>query len=835
MRTLALIILLLLPVTSTAFGQELVDLTDFARITATQTRNTFLGLWPKEADDAPYTVRDEDLSTSWKTPRNGESFLTFDFAPLLKRAPGILLLNAYWEIPPEGAVTVRVSEACGGPVLQQSIWPTPFEQIEILPPESAYCVEIVLTEPGPAALAEVEIFARSLSRTPSLEGMEVTGEVNTLSVKFINPNNSVNSIEIHFLENETDPLSNETLVDIALPYRVWKGPCPAGVNQKAVFVPVGPGGSIGESLTANLPAQQITPLDKSGVVEGFYGRPWSHTERRAMIRRMAQAGLGLYIYGPKNDPLHRDEWRVPYETDAIARFVELKSLGELLGVTMSFGISPGRDMELESATDRLALLDKLTPFIQGGFRHFTLLMDDLGGALTVPVDGNLGAGHADLANWLRGELISIAGENVALWFVPTVYADSWEELYSPGGTEYLEALVALHLDIEVMWTGTETFSQTLDAADIAHVTAKIGKKPAIWDNEHATDGSDVFIGKVYLAPYEFRSPDLVDAVAGILANPMILGSADRLIIGTYADYLQDPYNYDPEISMEKSCTEEGTSVEDQELSIWLAQTFFGSGAYGIPAIGLPKNPIMDEAIDVFEDAVTDDDFQKIIEDGTSLLTVAARMIVAQNLMHHSGLDVSLVDDLWVPCDRLLHEGRALLYLLQWIGSSYEGTPDPESWDTADRLIDVALHDRYQLSLLKVILFKSFLGKREYEPNGFVAPEITDPPGELVQDQLWEYQPTAQATVSIYGLPGAIVTKGIIEWTPAHAGSWHAVVIAQTESGWAWKELLLYVAIPPEESDDDDDDDNNNTDDDDDNNDEAPELNEEGRNESCCAD
>lgn len=831
-RLLVLFFVLIIMMTSTVQGQELVDLTDFARITASGTRNTFFGLWPKETDDAPYTVRDGDPDTSWKIPEHGETSIIFDFAPLIKRPPGILILNALWKTIPENTITVRVLDACGGTVLDEQKWLAPFENIEFLPPQFGFCVELVLNEPGLAALAEMQIYAKSLSKTPSFDGVEITQQGNTLTIQFLNPNRSVNHFEIHYLKNEYDPVTKETLVEVALPYRPWKGPSPRDANLKAIIVPIGPGGSIGESVVADLPSQQVAPLVKSGVVEGFYGRPWSFSERRAMVLRMAQIGLGLYIYGPKNDPLHRDYWREQYDADAIARFIELKNLGDILGVVMSFGISPGRDMDLESPEDRQALLDKLTPFIDGGYRHITLLMDDIGSDLQVPVDGDLGARHSDFANWLRDELIEMAEENVTVWFVPTVYADSWEELY-PEGTEYLEALVALHSDIEVMWTGTKTFSQSLEAANIAHVTAKIGKKPAIWDNEHATDGSDFLVGKVCLAPYENRSPDLVGAVAGILANPMILGSADRLIIGTYADYLMDPYGYDAETSLEEACKQEGANADDEELALWFAQTFHGSSAYGIPGINLPENPMMDEAIDVFEQAVANDDFDKIINDGAKLLKVAAKMVVAQSLMHHSGIDVSLVDDLWVPSDRLLHEGRTLLYLLHWTGTNYEGAPNPDSWKTADELIDEALLDRYQLSLLKVILFKSFLGKQDYTPNDFLAPQIADPPGGLIQGEQWEYEASDSATINIFGLAGAVVSQGKVEWTPEHAGIYHAVVIAQSESGWSWKEFTLYVSVPPEEPDDDDEDDDN---DDNDDEDLGPKDDEsEGRNNACCAD
>src|SRR5689334_16005637 len=43
-----------------------------------------------------------------------------------------------------------------------------------------------------------------------------------------------------------------------------------------------------------------------GVVEGYYGRPWSGDARRAVIRFMGAHGLDTFVYGPKNDPWHRD-------------------------------------------------------------------------------------------------------------------------------------------------------------------------------------------------------------------------------------------------------------------------------------------------------------------------------------------------------------------------------------------------------------------------------------------------------------------------------------------------------------------------------------------------
>ena len=54
----------------------------------------------------------------------------------------------------------------------------------------------------------------------------------------------------------------------------------------------------------------------SGVIEGFYGPPWSQAERAALFAQMAAWGLDTYLYCPKDDLHHRAVWREPYgETD----------------------------------------------------------------------------------------------------------------------------------------------------------------------------------------------------------------------------------------------------------------------------------------------------------------------------------------------------------------------------------------------------------------------------------------------------------------------------------------------------------------------------------------
>ncbi|MDA8375081.1 MAG: beta-N-acetylglucosaminidase domain-containing protein, partial [Actinomycetota bacterium] len=40
----------------------------------------------------------------------------------------------------------------------------------------------------------------------------------------------------------------------------------------------------------------------SGVVEGFYGTPWSLSATKAVLGVMQQAGMNAFVYAPKADP-----------------------------------------------------------------------------------------------------------------------------------------------------------------------------------------------------------------------------------------------------------------------------------------------------------------------------------------------------------------------------------------------------------------------------------------------------------------------------------------------------------------------------------------------------
>src|SRR5687768_15458781 len=121
-----------------------------------------------------------------------------------------------------------------------------------------------------------------------------------------------------------------------------------------------------------------------GVIEGFYGAPWSWESRVEVSRYCADRGMTHYVYAPKDDPKHRDRWQEPYDETELDGFRHLVAEGRL---QVGFGISPGLSMDYGSDDDRAALLAKVDQVLDTGVSLVCLALDD------IPNRPGLGADH----------------------------------------------------------------------------------------------------------------------------------------------------------------------------------------------------------------------------------------------------------------------------------------------------------------------------------------------------------------------------------------------------------------------------------------------------------
>jgi len=269
-----------------------------------------------------------------------------------------------------------------------------------------------------------------------------------------------------------------------------------------------------------------------GVVEGFYGRPWSLGQRCRLFGWMNAWGLNTYLYAPKDDLKHRNLWR---ETYSISEAAELETLIRDCrdrGIAFIYAIAPGLDADYGTKAGVAALQRKAGQLLELGCQNFALLFDDI---IPAPSSGKIGATDLDattqatVANnfleFLRGKT-----EQPLLLFCPTPYCG---RMAGPvKESDYLKKIgVELDRAIQVLWTGPEIISETIPIDSVRELAAVLCRKPLLWDNLHANDYD---LRRIYLGPYSGRSLELRDEVAGVLSNPNCEFEANYIPLRTMA-------------------------------------------------------------------------------------------------------------------------------------------------------------------------------------------------------------------------------------------------------------------------------------------------------------
>ncbi|HKI55839.1 MAG TPA: beta-N-acetylglucosaminidase domain-containing protein [Trueperaceae bacterium] len=276
---------------------------------------------------------------------------------------------------------------------------------------------------------------------------------------------------------------------------------------------------------------------RSGVIEGFYGRPWSEEQRLRILADLASWGLTTYLYAPKDDLAHRVLWRRPYAPAEAAALQRLADGASRAGVHFAYGLAPGLDLRYADEQDAAALHAKVAQVLGLGARTVALLFDDVPRQLR-PEDaeryGRLAAAQAETANRVHAQVLAGGGD--ALLFCPTDYCAAMARP-SVAESAYLRELgERLDPAIEVFWTGPDVVSETIEADDARQAAAALRRKPLLWDNLHANDYDR---RRLHLGPYSGRPGALRGEVSGILLNPDNEASACPVPLMTLAAYLRE--------------------------------------------------------------------------------------------------------------------------------------------------------------------------------------------------------------------------------------------------------------------------------------------------------
>lgn len=280
-------------------------------------------------------------------------------------------------------------------------------------------------------------------------------------------------------------------------------------------------------------------VDCRGVIEGFYGNPWSHKDRLRQFEFYGCNKLNIYVYGPKDDPYHRAHWRDPYPQDEAARLKELVQEAHRNKVQFVWAVHPGGDIQW-NLKDSMAVCQKLEWMYELGVRTFAVFFDDIWG------EGSKADKQAGLLNYVTDNFVRKHSDVQPLIMCPTQYNKAW------SGGDYLSTLgTRMYPEVRVMWTGNSVVDM-IERDDMEWINKQLGRKAFIWLNYPVNDycQSRMLMGKTY-----GNGLDINEMVSGFCSNPMEYAEASKVSLYSIADYTWNMPQYDAVRSWQQAITE----------------------------------------------------------------------------------------------------------------------------------------------------------------------------------------------------------------------------------------------------------------------------------------
>lgn len=290
-----------------------------------------------------------------------------------------------------------------------------------------------------------------------------------------------------------------------------------------------------------------------GIIEGFYGRPWTTSERVSFVGHLGRAGLDTFIVAPKNDPLgfarprhHARDFRA---IEAIAR-----AAGDA-------------SVRLYVST----CLENVESLVDAGVRGVVISLDDTWTTFAPGLATHArGAAHGAMARTALERARRRSADADAL-LVPAIYHRRAEDL-GRGGLAYLRGIAASAPDVPVAWTGPAIFSRSVTAGDAARLQRATGLRLWLWNNAVTNDWLPLATGelvgarpwqKLCFGSIDNMSPGVEREVGGVLVNAAREPELSKVSALCLAAWLRDPLHYAAGPAVERSIRE--VAGDDAEL------------------------------------------------------------------------------------------------------------------------------------------------------------------------------------------------------------------------------------------------------------------------------
>ncbi len=306
----------------------------------------------------------------------------------------------------------------------------------------------------------------------------------------------------------------------------------AGADEAGAFYGAQTLRHILDSATHCIPALEIVDypaISKRGVIEGFYGNPWTFNDRLSQFDFYGRNKMNIYIYGPKDDPYHHKRWYEMYPAEKEDEMEEMVDAARRNKVKFVWAMHPSNS--IESKEDRAKALEKFERMYLLGIRDFAIFFDDISAK---SVDTQI-----DYLNFLDREFVKLHPDVGNLIVCPTMYNKAW------SGGDYLKKMgTQLNPDIEIMWTGNSVCDM-INVGDCEWFTSETTRKPFIWLNYPVNDYGQ---HNLLMGPVTGNDREIGPLVAAFCSNPMQYAEASKVALYQLADFAWNPEAYNENAS-----------------------------------------------------------------------------------------------------------------------------------------------------------------------------------------------------------------------------------------------------------------------------------------------
>ena len=330
-----------------------------------------------------------------------------------------------------------------------------------------------------------------------------------------------------------------------------------------------------------------------GLIEGYYGKPWSWSEKAELLKFGSDFKMNKLVFAPKNDPYHTTKWKELYPDKSenpenniqnieIAASTARKYKADLVWTAHCFGytnlanagengIRYKKGDENIEGSDINLLKAKFQQMYDVGVRTFGLLLDDCDygpRTLNTPYEGIYNNKEA-LTEEVLAETTAIVnimaewceekGDCYDLIFCPAGYVTGWMEngfeRYFKQAYPYQEISyydINFNDNVQIITTGREVFSDTdQNVADLfktAGVNAQTGyeegdkrRSPLMWTNYPTVDNNSVLdFGPISNFKTDLNPSDL----SGMMSNPFQWAQFNKTVIPMVTQYTWNLKDYD---------------------------------------------------------------------------------------------------------------------------------------------------------------------------------------------------------------------------------------------------------------------------------------------------